>query len=693
MESPLQREGRKAFQLVNAPQSRLGKAGLTLLSPEASYRSLPKDKDSIRLLRIFPSLEFSASVGCVLYTTLLSKQPHYTALSYCWEDAAPTATITLDGVEKRVPGNLQSALRHLRDEQVAKIYWIDYLCINQSDISERAAQVSFMHDIFRNAQIVEVWLGPAADDSDFAMSKIRDWGQVLNDIDIVDVRSFFEKERWLHKHSANLYTVVSRIYQPYNARAWAAIGKLSERPWWERVWVVQEMAVARAVTVICGHRRLPWSHFIFADFVGSSNLLLLLAKKYSDSCQKMREIFPIARMNAFVSLGTSWSNLARKGSTPLLLSCLESGRYLKVTDPRDRIYGLLGLDDDNLAAMLVPSYSKSVSQVYVDFARTILSKGELVPRLSILSFAGMAVLGEGNPMNLPSWVPNWNNCYSRSGPFGDAIFEASRGFMDASPVHVTEEELILSGVLCDTVRKSIPASIPYPHAVSTCWLALGLNNQSAHPTGVPLLQVLFRTFAIDYDRVRRGRRRIRTDSCDEPMAPQHIQEEYLYSMVAAFLDQCIDGCSQVNDPILTKTESDSLYFQYRKRIAQLKDLPSELGFGSFFDPLAGEDALRWPDGKDFEFEITEGKPVYTSSLIQWTAGRNLFVTGQGYIGLGPLEVRSGDIICVPHGSEYPIVLRPEEYHYLLVGNAHVYGLMEGEAIEEVQKGRDRKSVV
>jgi hypothetical protein len=69
--------------------------------------------------------------------------------------------------------NLEGALRHLRYTNTPRTLWIDAICINQGDISERGEQVSRMKDIFRSAERVLFWIGPATDGSQHAMQYKR----------------------------------------------------------------------------------------------------------------------------------------------------------------------------------------------------------------------------------------------------------------------------------------------------------------------------------------------------------------------------------------------------------------------------------------------------------------------------------------------------------------------------------------
>ena len=96
----------------------------------------------------------------------------YEALSYTWGDTRHLAAINLDGCIFPVTSNLESALRALRDNEKAKVFWVDAICINQSDINEQGQQVRNIRDIYSSAEHVVVWLGPEEGDSVLAMDNI-----------------------------------------------------------------------------------------------------------------------------------------------------------------------------------------------------------------------------------------------------------------------------------------------------------------------------------------------------------------------------------------------------------------------------------------------------------------------------------------------------------------------------------------
>ncbi|KAN0090416.1 HET domain containing protein [Hyaloscypha variabilis] len=128
-----------------------------------TYLPLDHTASSIRLLTLFPSPSSEATIECSLKNAsldTLNEQKPYRALSYVWGDPGVTTPITVNGSQKAVTTNLAAALRHLRALGcVDKPWWIDAICIDQDDVTEKGHQVRLMGDIYRKADEVIAWLG------------------------------------------------------------------------------------------------------------------------------------------------------------------------------------------------------------------------------------------------------------------------------------------------------------------------------------------------------------------------------------------------------------------------------------------------------------------------------------------------------------------------------------------------------
>ncbi|KAK3338614.1 heterokaryon incompatibility protein-domain-containing protein [Lasiosphaeria hispida] len=187
------------------------------------YISLPEG--SVRLLRLLPNSDQNSPIECRLITfpALDSGSTHpYESLSYVWGSDDSKRPIYVDRNELYVTANLHVALSHLRHCLLERMLWVDAICINQSDNVEKGQQVQLMAKIYSKASRVIVWLGEAADGSDQALEAIRAAAD---------------------EQPANF---------PVDKTNWGAILTLLDRGWFERIWVLQEVAAARHVLIKCG---------------------------------------------------------------------------------------------------------------------------------------------------------------------------------------------------------------------------------------------------------------------------------------------------------------------------------------------------------------------------------------------------------------------------------------------------------
>lgn len=144
------------------------------------YSSLPPE-GWIRLLVIEPASRRAKPLKARLETHEIASNPNYEALSYTWGHGLAGSQLKIDGRRLLIRRNLMRALTALRRSDVPLSLWVDAICINQHDLTERNHQVWQMKDIYFKAQLVHVWLGDADTnaDSNSGMDFINDFGEVL----------------------------------------------------------------------------------------------------------------------------------------------------------------------------------------------------------------------------------------------------------------------------------------------------------------------------------------------------------------------------------------------------------------------------------------------------------------------------------------------------------------------------------
>lgn len=308
------------------------------------YLPLNTDRNEIRLLTLLPGDE-SAMVRCSLEHVSLINPPEYRALSYCWGDPAITTEIIINETSVQVTTNLESALRHLRDKGYTCL-WVDAICINQQDKIEKNQQLLWMGSIYRRAKEAEAWIGEEDDDSDEAFEAIS-----------------------------------AENFDFANPNKVAGLVRFLERPYWGRMWVIQELALARHSVLHCGQRDVSWKRL--ASIVQSDTL--------NDPSPALANIRNLVQ---FYLDATSIKPLR-------LLEALSRSCSSLATDPRDKVFALLGLVYDSDYYIPVPNYRQSLKDLCMSMALSAVS--------TTFSLDVIALLGSGsnNTSGLPSWAPDW----------------------------------------------------------------------------------------------------------------------------------------------------------------------------------------------------------------------------------------------------------------------------------------------
>jgi hypothetical protein len=171
---------------------------------------------------------------------------------------------------------------------------------------------------------------------------------------------------------------------PYNHETWLAIHNLLLRPWFKRVWVVQEIQLTNRNAVLkCGYDEISWMHFRYA-------VALVWQKDSIPPIVSRRRIALVGRIASANDSRNPVSSILRR----------TEGRYC--SNPRDMIYGLLGLFPLAFSMKIRPQYALSTGDVYKDF---FLAYTEHTKSLELLRSSR---LGEGRT-DAPSWVPDFSS--------------------------------------------------------------------------------------------------------------------------------------------------------------------------------------------------------------------------------------------------------------------------------------------
>lgn len=288
-----------------------------------TYKELV-EADAIRILLLQPqAVSLHDEIHCSLQHITLSEFNDditlcYHALSYVWGSEEDKKQIVVDGIDFYVTVNLFNALVSLRHQTTVVPLWVDAICIDQQNLQERGKQVQFMGSIYASAQNTVIYLGETDEHSDWVIQSLK----------VAGTTSQPSEGQW--DKSALRERLTSSILS---------------RPWFSRVWVLQELALSRSPIIQCGVSRVKWAKipsFIYSieqklsdQYYPSElkSLLLPEAEQRMMDMQQAREQIQLGNINKkfyFEAHGA-------------LMSLLRSRSGLGVKDPRDIVFAHLGM--------------------------------------------------------------------------------------------------------------------------------------------------------------------------------------------------------------------------------------------------------------------------------------------------------------------------------------------------------------
>lgn len=301
--------------------------------------------DAFRLLVLEPG-SGSEEIQCRIYNTTHSSDPIYDALSYTWGCEKDQRTCRVNGAPVNIRRNLYHALRDLRSPYDSRILWIDALCINQASIQERNHQVAQMSAIYSRAAMVRIYLGRASPTSSLAMNWIEQFAsRRCSPGGIITHGSLSQ--------STPLSTLERQV------DCWQALRLLCARKYWRRLWIVQEVVLAERLLIHCGRDEAPWE--------GVDNLLDGFRKLFKPKAA--RPAAAHIRRGMLMKL-RDLKKMHRTVGCPLDV-LLEATRDSLCSDPRDKVYGLLGLANNVRAGRIEINYATKTGDAYGDMLKTL----------------------------------------------------------------------------------------------------------------------------------------------------------------------------------------------------------------------------------------------------------------------------------------------------------------------------------
>jgi hypothetical protein len=425
-----------------------------------TYAPLDRTKSEIRVLRLQPSEDADSPLEGSLEHISLNIDSDYEAISYTWGDNVKTNRISFGGVDFAITSNLAAALRVLRRKESDRSLWVDAICINQDDIPERSQEVLRMLSIYQHASKVVVWLGEASEDSSSAIiylrnlaatQKIREnfslprkavilffktlskalsilaasveavearplgtvwvvayltnWIPHVRFLTPLIIRPFtYWKVLQLLMRAVQVYLlkaprITDKFLYPPSDAALKGLTNFFSRPWFYRVWIIQEIAGAKDAIVVCGRDWLSWTEFCDAcdeiyDMVAKTSTKNPFIDTGFNGTSPIRGL---GRRRALGAPEADWS----------LMKLLVLFHCYRATDAHDKVYALLGLAKEIRAnydmtshTMILPDYNDTLP---VTFTAVVWFMVMNTSQLDILRCCEGAWRMKG----LPTWVPDW----------------------------------------------------------------------------------------------------------------------------------------------------------------------------------------------------------------------------------------------------------------------------------------------
>lgn len=394
----------------------------------APYQHSPLNEslNEIRVVTLHPG-DFSADLHVSIHTVPLTLEnpPIYEALSYAWGTTENPVEVKVGPSRDdtlAITQNLAIALPYLRYENRIRTLWIDAICINQQDLRERSSQVKIMGDIFRLADRVNVWLGTEKDNSAQVL-------EILSNLSSEIKVNFAQRTMAPASSGSTPHWSDTTILFPYSHDELDNIDILLHRSWFSRLWVWQEILLARDNAMfVCGWNTITWQSLRQAIFC-------LNYKHWAGDHPSLE-----SRTNEIRSISDAYL------SDRVFCEIIRRTASCKCSDPRDRIYANLSLLDRSYKPINVePDYSKTTAQVYQNL---VLQYVDHYESLEILAYCE---LQNDTPAEMPTWVPNWAVAETAT-PVrgaGDAC-----GYSDAEAEYERGEILSATGVISATILRA-----------------------------------------------------------------------------------------------------------------------------------------------------------------------------------------------------------------------------------------------
>ncbi|CAG9983255.1 unnamed protein product [Clonostachys byssicola] len=631
-------------------------------------RTLSVVDDEIRLLQIQPSTDMVSEIKCQLVTTSLGKAGSYIALSYCWGDPETKGKIIVSKRPMMVTKNLISALQDLRGRGYLRI-WADAVCINQHNPEEKSQQILRMAGIYRSAWKVVAFLHGAR----FAEAKLAAALIIRMYNEEKAARKAMEEYKRKRKMEKDLgrfkdegewskegtWSLLFKCHQPrerhqpselrrpvrlpvqIDDREHYVLYKLLNNPYWCRSWIIQEISANTQLEIIWGHHRFRLNNLIHVGRLASESKGI-----------QIQNYGQLAHIQDLERIRTAQLTMQPHS----IFQVLPLTRNTKASEPRDRIYAILGVTSNGNILVPFPNYSLPDSAVNRDITSRMIQR---TGRLDIVIFKH----GEVGP-----WWHDWFSPESFSHrrmqccinpPIKSEDSSEYEDYYDACnkrPAHFQfrNHSLFVEGFVVDDIMQCSPT---LPEALQG-----GVKMESWK-----YIKGQNRRIDISWRKMKKQARILAwllygVDLQDDFSASYQVREADLEKLLYS----------------LRKSRKIETHSRLARELIQWLYCCCVESF-----VIKGYPLTSWLTGEEAKPNVKLDALTRFHTNLRWQM--RLGSTHQGRLGWFNRNALPGDKIAVISGCRFPAVLRKcGQNRYCVVGEAIVQGLMFGEAMQEVQ---------
>jgi hypothetical protein len=642
------------------------------------YTPLSNSSRFIRLLYVGKAESYADVLECRLETFPVEDLRDYVALSYVWGKPVFNTVIICNDKRFDITLSLSLALRqYRRTRRCAENtpIWADAICIDQADKTEVRGQISLMNRIYSQASEVFAYLGQAPAEWTPTHALIymlsHTYDHVLQNgvqgrTEGVLSSVYDSQNRVLGKTEdefCRYYSLPGR-----HTNVWEQFINFSSSPWFVRTWIIQEVALARSVTLFYGRYPIAWKIFSKA-----SKCYNLLNRQFGTPRAQKQD--PLGSWN---SLGVGrLSNICEAVRPPmenrdtLIYFLTQTATEFLTTCPRDKIIGILGLFEQGPTFQRTAVLADSNNTVDEVYHKTAVHLVDLGAAHVMIRFAGLS--RQNVAKQIPSWVPDWS---AQTTDFGTPaeIRRLDDTFCAASHL---ESQIYLEGrheaQHQHSLSKPLPKTLIVSGAVIDSIKFISQFNSSDN-----------KMFSSNTGSISKSNTEQNLGLILSAPKYSHSYTTFKswYSSATACLQQASKSIASIQYDDAEEAFARTLIFnnvcdakKYSGHLTPIQNVVE-----SHDEVIA---ALKADQNFYFRSAKYNAMETYFTQALTCYQLRSFVVTEKGYMAMVPETTVEGDKVALFCGSPTLVILRDvepkgERNEAKLVGEAYVHGLMEGQ---------------